>query len=331
MNNDLIERYIYAVTRRLPSKLRSEVGEELRGLIDDMLADRCGELTPQDKDVRVVLTELGTPAEVAEKYTADSPKCLIGAPYYYTYTTVLKIVLCCVAFGIILASVIELLFGNNSVQWYSFLGTLALNLFSALCACFTFITLLFAVFYRKGIDLGRDNSLEDLPSVPNKKEKIGRASSAALIVFIILVALAFTIFPNIFVVFVNGEMLPIFNAEVMRSCWYILLIFAALGIIRECVKLIEDRYNFRVMVVCIVTNLLSIAMCFWWLLRDNLINPIFQSSILDIFPSDKEIVINMFSNFQYFLLFVITMALIIDTAEAVYRYFKYKNTCYSYK
>lgn len=32
----------------------------------------------------------------------------------------------------------------------------------------------------------------------------------------------------------------------------------------------------------------------------------------------------MFSNFQYFLLFVITMALIIDTAEAVYRYFKYK-------
>lgn len=326
MNNDLIERYIYAVTRRLPSKLRAEVGEELRGLIDDMLTDRCGELTPQDKDVRVVLTELGSPAEVAEKYTADSSKCLIGMPYYYTYTTVLKIVLCCVVLGIILASVIELLFSNNSVQWYSFLGTLALNLFSALCACFTFITLLFAVFYRKGIDLGRNNSLDDLPSVPKKKEKIGRISSVVLMVFIILVALAFTIFPDIFCIFVNGERIPIFNTSVMRSCWYIILIFSVLGIIRECVKLIEDRYNFRVMAVCVVTNLLSVVMCFWWLLRDNLVNQSFQSSILDIFPSDKEIVINMFSNFQYFLLFVITMALIMDTAEAVYRYFKFRES-----
>lgn len=326
MNSDLIERYIYAVTRRLPSKLRAEVGEELRDLIDDMLTDRCGELTPQDKDVKVVLTELGSPAEVAEKYTADSPKCLIGAPHYYTYTTVLKIVLCCVFFGITFASFIELLFGNSGVQWYSFVGNLVVNLFTALCACFTFITLLFAVFYRKGIDLGRDNSLDDLPSVPKKKEKIGRVQSTIGIVFIMLVMLAFAVFPDVFVCFVNGTAIKIFNTEVMRSCWYIILIFSVLGIFRECVKLIEDRYNFRVMVVCIVTNLLSIAMCFWWLLRDNLINPIFQSSILDIFPSDKEIVINMFSNFQYFLLFVITMALIMDTSEAVYRYYKFRES-----
>lgn len=45
--NDLIERYVYAVTKRLPAKLRADVSRELYGLIDDMLAERCGELVPR--------------------------------------------------------------------------------------------------------------------------------------------------------------------------------------------------------------------------------------------------------------------------------------------
>ena len=57
-DNDLIERYLYAITRHLPSAQRSDVAEELRTLISDMLDERCGSLPPTAKDVRVVLTEL---------------------------------------------------------------------------------------------------------------------------------------------------------------------------------------------------------------------------------------------------------------------------------
>lgn len=64
--NDLIERYIYAVTKRLPQKVQKDISDELRTLIDDMLAERCGELVPEEKDIRVVLTELGTPEELYE-------------------------------------------------------------------------------------------------------------------------------------------------------------------------------------------------------------------------------------------------------------------------
>lgn len=66
MKNDLIERYIYAVTKRLPQKVQKDISDELRTLIDDMLAERCGELVPEEKDIRVVLTELGTPEELYE-------------------------------------------------------------------------------------------------------------------------------------------------------------------------------------------------------------------------------------------------------------------------
>lgn len=38
---DLVERYIYAVTQKLPSQTREDIGKELRGLIADMLEERA--------------------------------------------------------------------------------------------------------------------------------------------------------------------------------------------------------------------------------------------------------------------------------------------------
>ena len=88
-DNDLIERYLYAITRRLPAKQRADVADELRTLISDMLDERCGDFPPTGKDVRVVLTELGTPGEMVRKYTADENACLIGQPYYAQYLYVM--------------------------------------------------------------------------------------------------------------------------------------------------------------------------------------------------------------------------------------------------
>ncbi len=104
MNHDLIERYLYAVTRRLPAKQREDVAEELRGLIQDMLDERCQGLNPTEKDIRVVLTELGSPSELCAQYDPSGKQCLIGPPHYSTYKFVLKVVLLCVAGGITLAT-----------------------------------------------------------------------------------------------------------------------------------------------------------------------------------------------------------------------------------
>lgn len=66
--NDLRERYIYAATRGLPRARRADIEQELRTLIDDLLEERCAGREPTEKDLRVVLTDLGTPAEIREKY-----------------------------------------------------------------------------------------------------------------------------------------------------------------------------------------------------------------------------------------------------------------------
>ena len=151
-DNDLIERYLYAITRHLPSAQRSDVAEELRTLISDMLDERCGSLPPTAKDVRVVLTELGTPGEMVRKYTSGEGECLIGQPYYAQYLYVLKIVLACVAGGMLVAGALSLATGAEGSLLGGVLEGIG-SLIGALLFAFAIVTLLFAFFSRRGIEV----------------------------------------------------------------------------------------------------------------------------------------------------------------------------------
>ena len=108
VKNDLIERYVYAVTKYMKADLKKDVSAELETIIQDMLEERCGDVMPTEHDIRVVLTELGTPAELASKYKSETQDCLIGQPYYNLYVYVLKIVTACVIGGMLLAQIMEI-------------------------------------------------------------------------------------------------------------------------------------------------------------------------------------------------------------------------------
>ena len=103
MKNELIDRYVYAVTRRLPARLRNDIDKELHSLIEDMLEARCDGLMPEERDVRVVLTELGTPSELAAKYMPEGRDHLIGPAYYSNYKIVTGNVIASVDFGLIIS------------------------------------------------------------------------------------------------------------------------------------------------------------------------------------------------------------------------------------
>lgn len=75
---ELKERYVYAVSRLLPHKMREDISAELDTLIEDMLEERCQDRPAEEKDLRVVLAELGSPSEMANHYSPDKDKCLIG-------------------------------------------------------------------------------------------------------------------------------------------------------------------------------------------------------------------------------------------------------------
>ena len=77
MRNEVIEAYVTDVLRRLPGKDRTGIGFELRGLLNDMLAER--ERPDDDATVLAMLREFGTPQEVAERYRPPGGLVIIPA------------------------------------------------------------------------------------------------------------------------------------------------------------------------------------------------------------------------------------------------------------
>lgn len=333
MKNNLIERYIYAVTKRMPAKIQKDVSKEIEALIDDMLAERCGDITPSDKDIRVVLTELGSPSELAEKYDTSEKKCLIGAPYYATYKYVLKIVLICIGIGMIVTSVISALvdgFENyDSVEimlqsvkfWIDMFTEMFVTLSSGVVSGFTIVTLLFAFFYHNDIKIDSEK-LDDLPSVP--KKKISIADCIVGIAFSVAFAVVFIAAPQIFGVIIDGKtFISILNVQQVKALWYLVVIFSLLGIIREVVKLIERQYSKKVMITTIITDVCSAVVAAFWLINEKIVNNNFVSEVADAL--EKDVPNAIFHNFNYFFLFCILLALTIDIIETVVKTLKNKD------
>lgn len=321
-NHDLIERYLYAVTRRISRKNREDVAKELRGLIDDMLAERCGSLPPTEKDVRVVLTELGDPQELYEKYSGDSGKRLIGQPYYSAYLLVLKIVLFATGFGLLVSGLLTMLM--DSLPWYALVGQLLAMEFQGLTSAFAIVTLMFVFFDHKRIPVLQPFNFDNLPPVPKKKTEIPLWEPIAGIVFSLLFLLLFLVFPQVFSVYLEPTgWIPFFHIETLQNHWLILVLFSVCGVGREVVCLLERRYNRKVLAVTLVSNILSALLAIWWLTRTFLLNPDFLTNIAVLFAEDNTQVLSaLFQNFQYFFLGVMLFALILNTCACAWKTLK---------
>ena len=322
MKNDMIERYIYAVTKRMNPKVREDVSMELRGLIDDMLLERCGDETPTDKDVRVVLTELGTPQELYAKYDDDKDKCLIGQPYYSTYKFVMKIALFGILGGLAVASLLLQLVEPQPIllalgEWFA-------NTCEALVCAFAVVTIVFAVMQRKGMKVGESFSLDELPAVPKKKQKLSVGECIFNLAFIVVFLVLFLAVPQVFCAFdtVSGTVIPVFATEVIRGSWYLLLAFGLVGVIRESVKLMERQFNKRVFLTVAATNVLSAGIAVWWLSGPDILNPIFLERLAVELAEEPKVFEMLFANFNGFLMMVILLALVLDTVEAAVKTFR---------
>lgn len=317
MNRDLIERYIYAATKDMPKKQREDIAQELHGLIEDMLAERCGDAAPTEKDIRVVLTELGTPKELAARYDEDPKKCLIGQPYYNTYKFVLKIVLIAAAAG--LTAVNLLLLWVEPKGWVDALTTWLSMVYNSLLAAFTIVTLLFSYFYHKNIRIAEHFSFDDLPPVPKKSQELSRSGSIFGMIGWVLFAVLLLAAPQClgFSVDSNGVMNPMFHVSVVRSSWYIIVGIALCGVIRNIIQLLEGRYNRTVMTTTLLSNGLQGLLGLWWLTGFDLIRKGFADDFLanagTQLQSSDSIIVTILNNLQPTFLIIMIFVLVADS------------------
>ena len=302
-DNDLIERYLYAITRHLPSAQRSDVAEELRTLISDMLDERCGSLPPTAKDVRVVLTELGTPGEMVRKYTSGEGECLIGQPYYAQYLYVLKIVLACVAGGMLVAGALSLATGAEGSLLGGVLEGIG-SLIGALLFAFAIVTLLFAFFSRRGIEV----------------ETMG-GDAVAGIVFSIVGAVVFLLFPDVLNALshrADGVPFDPFNVDAFRASAWVVVVWTFVCVAGESFKLVEGRYTKRVLAVTFACDLVAGALVVFWLTNFQLVDS--HAVVQAMQSSGKALegpVLWAVSNAQTAFCGLVVAALVIDAVDSI--------------
>ena len=328
VKNDLIDRYIYAVTKHMKSAMKKDVAAELETIIQDMLEERCGDVTPTERDIRVVLTELGTPAELSSKYKGETQDCLIGQPYYSLYVYVLKIVTACVSGGMLLAQIMAAL--TSHTIWYIAIYHTIGGILGGILTGFAFVTLLFAFFYKKGIKVdGLNDGIDNLPPVPQKRNRISKADAIVGIIFSVIFTIVFLVCPQILcIAFVkNGVDVyePLFNLEYIRQTWYLILAFGILGVAKDSVRLIDGSYTKRVMLTTVITNIIDGALTTIWLLNDKVMNQDFFDGIEHLFGKDAEVISQVFIHFNMVFLAIILFALTIDCIETVVKTVKYSH------
>ncbi|MGN1147348.1 MAG: HAAS signaling domain-containing protein [Lachnospiraceae bacterium] len=271
VDNELIERYLYDVTRRLPEKQRQDIEEELRTLIEDMLEERQENEKDAESNIKDVLEELGEPAKLAAKYRGEDAH-LIGGEYYPLYCQILKVVLICVGAGVAVSAIVSFFITASTESMDGIIRSVQDGFISlaeipmALIQTFGVVTLFFFLLEKYQVKLQGAVSwdVSRLPQIPCKKAVIPKGDSITGIVFSILIAIIFICAPEFMGAWVkgsNGELVAVsvFNLSIWNRVLPLFLIAFFMGVVDGLVQLIVGYYNLTVMCVNIACNLISMV------------------------------------------------------------------------
>ncbi len=283
---ELMNRYIYEVVRRVPRSQRTEITMELEELIGDMY--EAGKGTMEE-----ILIQLGDPKELAKKYQ-NFKGYLIGPEYFDNYFWVLKIVLLAVGASGLLTEVVKYNYVNfHFIDWSI---KILVNTLINMSTSFAMVTLVFAVleYMQIKVDLRKEEkwSLEQLKAnayteathdhkeeihiwnptklspIPNKKAMISRGETVVGVVFIMIFSVVLAYTPELFgaYVFDNGKLdytIPIFNLDKWSILCPLILGIFGLAFIDEIIKLVSGCYCKLVLLGNIITNVLQLILFTW--------------------------------------------------------------------
>jgi hypothetical protein len=285
---EMIERYIYAVTQKLPQNQRDDIAIELRGLIEDMIEERVGSGEASNQVVEEVLLELGSPREMANKYRGTK-KYLIGPELYDPFLIVLKIVWISMSVGLGAVFVIQSIITPPEILDH--FVKLIVALVTGLPQALGWVALMFVlVEYGGGLktkDLGLDKAWSPamLTAIPDPKRRIKRSEPIIAIIFYVIIMVWFAFSSDFFGIYVfndNGfkEVVPFLNEEAFSQYMPFVLLFFATFIVKECLKLISGKWTMKLVGYTTVINLLGIVVIFFLITGDSFWNPEFMSDIV---------------------------------------------------
>lgn len=323
---EMINRYIYAVTQKLPQAQREDIAEELRGLIEDMLEERIGIRNKTESDVEEVLLELGNPRELADNYRG-AKRFLIGPELFDTYLLILKIVFIVVLSIAVVGFTIQTILDPFAILDYFI--EMIISLVTSLPMAFGWTTFSFAIgeLYegRKQKDLlGQEWKLSDLPKVPDERRKIKRGESILGITFYVIILVFLSFSSDYFGIWIFRDgfsgVVPFLNEQTYGYyIMFIMLIFGS-GILKECLKLVAGKWTYKLAIVTTIVNAVSMAAILFMISGPDFWNPDFVNELIeaDIVTAGSEgfhTVTKVWEQVTFWMIVVLILSLVVDAVD----------------
>ena len=323
---EIIERYIYAVTHRLPEKARADVELELRGLIEDLLEERVRGKAVREGDVEGVLMELGNPENLAEEY-GGKPRYLIGPRLFDSYLKVLKILGSVIPTLVGIGVVIKTLVAPQGIAVFitEFLGSLLDVAFQV----FVWVTLSFAVAEHFAQDDLREAEKEWtptlLPEVPDRRRQIS-IGEPLMNIGLSVVFLVMYLMPQRFSVLqiagTKTTIIPVINEEAVSRFLPLFLGLVGITIFKEGWKLVKRVWSGEIAVVSLICNGIAIVLAYFLFSNPAFWNPGFVEQLLSANVSASTgILETLWPLVTTRFVYVIAIGYVIDALRAVYRGF----------
>lgn len=329
---EIIDRYIYAVTKNLPEKQQDDIKNELRTLIDDMIEEN-EELESYEKKVEKVLIELGDPRKLAENYS-DSKSYLIGPQNFDKYLVVLKICIGAVCIGISVVTFISSIFSGaeDIVQIISYYIS---SLLSGAIQAFAWTTLAFAIAERIQVSESMKKSvsdeetkkwtLSDLPEIPKKHTAISWSDAIVNIVFTTVLMSIIMFRPSLFGVHIpkDGEVtvIPFLDVEVVKRFMILFGAIFVVSILKEVFKLISRRWTLKLSVFVAALSLVSAVLTIYIFAHPGIWNPDFAYELTTNFNLKFDI-LSVWSNTKMVFVTIIAVIYTAEIGKTLYSGFK---------
>jgi len=306
MMNQWVERYIYAVSKKLPVSMREDVSKELRANIQDMIADE----PLKEEELSDILHKLGHPNQLANSYRGKE-RYVIAPEHYDDYISTLKL------FGVIfvIVAVTTIPLTVYAEGWRTVAKALFRSLSEGFLNTFTWTTI---GFWIMGSLAKNDSSetwkLKDLPELPKPNQsKISRGETIFEIIFGVSFGLIFISWMQ------NG--FPFFNMDIVRPFLIFFYISVLLDFCVGIVKLIYGTWCMPVVIVSTIEKIYSLIFSYFFLTSDFLNHEIY-TTIADHSEYSIETIKNTIDLSKEILLIVIVVGTTVSILTMFYKVYK---------
>jgi hypothetical protein len=287
---ELIDRYLYAVCKHLPQKIKKDIEDELRSSILDAIDAKSGG-NPSQEDIISVLKDFGHPRKIAQNYTTGG-SYIIGPHLYDLYMLILKLVVGFGVLGVIIGFIIDAAQGSGMFNPI----TLLTNVLSTITGAVGTVTIVFAIAERLNPDLDiqlrhyeKNWNPNDLPTIPKSYEKVKLSETITEMLFTVLFFLFINFYTHIFGIYLkvyDGTIQFISLVDLQNFEKYIPLLNILLGLsfIKQLLLIRDGQFKPYTFLIEILGSLGGVLVAAFMLASPAIIN----LSQLNLFITNPE-------------------------------------------